>query len=379
MIHAIWPVVALAAVLAVVLRWAFRNLPSEGWQMLATVPRSRQAAGHWSALNLTYYGVFQGTACAVAVALLVVLLGAIEVPTGITLAVVGVGLGICVPATRWVARLVEGQDYTFTVGGASVLGFLLLPVLVSVASHFSSTELPLQATLAAFAISYALGESVGRLACISFGCCYGKPLDECTPLIQRLFQQRSFVFAGETKKAAYEGKFAGRPLFPIQAVTSVALAGVALSGIFCFLAGWYMTSLLVTVVGIFAWRFASEFLRADFRGTMAISAYQWMALTVIGVYAVMAALLPTTQAPAANLALGLSALWHPLPILTIEGVALAVFLFTGRSEVTAAHVSFHVCYDKLQPHCHEPAHAHLPEPHLPLGGVGAMAELGQTS
>ena len=53
---------------------------------------------------------------------------------------------------------------------------------------------------AAMAVAYGFGEGLGRLACISFGCCYGKPLSQVHPLIQKILNGRGFVFSGETKK-----------------------------------------------------------------------------------------------------------------------------------------------------------------------------------
>lgn len=34
--------------------WAFRHLPSDGWQVLAAVPRSRDARGEWRGMNLSW-------------------------------------------------------------------------------------------------------------------------------------------------------------------------------------------------------------------------------------------------------------------------------------------------------------------------------------
>ena len=45
----------------------------------------------------------------------------------------------------------------------------------------------MQIVLAALAIGYILGEGLGRLACLSFGCCYGKPLDQCGKVVSILF------------------------------------------------------------------------------------------------------------------------------------------------------------------------------------------------
>ena len=75
------------------------------------------------------------------------------------------------------------------------------------------------------------------MACLSFGCCYGKPLREASPRLARLFGRYHAVFHGETKKAAYASGLAEEPLIPVQAITSVVLALAGLVGLALFLAG----------------------------------------------------------------------------------------------------------------------------------------------
>ena len=132
--------------------------------------------------------------------------------------------------------------------------------------------------MAALAAAYALGEGIGRLACISFGCCYGKPMDEVHPLLRRLFAGRAFVFTGATKKIAYADGLQGREIFPVQAVTATIYCAAALIGVYLFLKGYFRAAFLVPLLATQLWRFVSEFARADYRGRGRISAYQKMAL-----------------------------------------------------------------------------------------------------
>ena len=75
---------------AALFRWAFRVLPREGWQVLATVPQARRPDGRWMGLNLTYYGAFTASAVVLAVAFAIVLLASVAVSLEpiVTLAVV---------------------------------------------------------------------------------------------------------------------------------------------------------------------------------------------------------------------------------------------------------------------------------------------------
>src|SRR5262244_4398644 len=168
---------AIVAFFAVLFYWGFRKLPAEGWQIMAAVPFKRDDDGSWRGVNLTYYGLFNATACAFSCATILVLMGAINVPLIATLSVSSALLLVCVPAAKIMARVVEGKRFTFTVGGASFVGILLLPWIIqafnSLAGPFLGVNVPVVQMLAGTAIAYAFGEAFGRLACISFGCCYG--------------------------------------------------------------------------------------------------------------------------------------------------------------------------------------------------------------
>ena len=49
-------VLILGMLLAGLVSWAFKRLPDERWQFLASVPILKDANGHWRGLNFTYYG-----------------------------------------------------------------------------------------------------------------------------------------------------------------------------------------------------------------------------------------------------------------------------------------------------------------------------------
>jgi hypothetical protein len=337
---------ALAVLTAAVLAWGFRTLPQEGWQIAAAVPIAKVDSGHWQGLNLTYYGVFQATAYTAGVAITLVLLGAAGIPLLGTLAVTGLLLACCIPAASLVARLVERKRATFTVGGAVFVGTLAAPWLLLAANRWLGPWLgfsvPVASGMAALIVGYALGEGIGRLACVSFGCCYGKPVSQVSPRLRRLFARCCFVFAGPTKKIAYEGGLEGEPVVPIQGLTAAWFVTLAMIGTAVFLAGHHRLALGVAFVGTQVWRIGSEFLRADYRGGGHISAYQIMA--GIGIAYVLATLpfLPAAPAGSIDILRGLESLWTPAVILCLQGLWIAIFLHTGRSVVTGATLSFHV-------------------------------------
>src|SRR5208337_4804167 len=116
---------------------------------------------------------------------------------------------------------------------------------------------------------------IGRLACLSFGCCYGMPLRDAKPALARLFQRHNLVIHGSTKKAAYASGLAGLVLFLLHDFRLAAL---------------------IPVIASWGWRACSEWLRADYRGGSRISVYQVMAILSVLYLSIFLVLLPSSPA-----------------------------------------------------------------------------------
>lgn len=341
----------LATALATLMAWAFRTLPRERWQMIAALPLGREPDGRWSGMNLTWYGFFSATAYAAAVTMLLVLSQAVGIRASAVLLLVVVVLAVCVPASRLVARIVEGKRHTFTVAGAFFVGLIITTPAILLINTICGPQwgltLPVLPMLAAIAISYALGEGLGRLACLSFGCCYGRPLRKCPRWVRRVFQRVGTRFSGNTRKAAYEGHLENRLLFPAQALTAVVMTGIALAGTGLFLSGHYAAALILAVGLSQVWRLISEFLRADYRGGGKVSAYQIMAGLAV-LYAIgLGWFLPAEVMSRVAMTRAVASLWHPALILFLQGLWLTIFLFTGRSEVTASTLTFRIRSERI--------------------------------
>jgi hypothetical protein len=333
--------------LFLLLRWSFKRLPQEKWQFLASFPLRKESDGRWLGLNLTYYGAFNAAAYTLSCAVVVVLMSASGVSFPITSALLVAVLIICVPASRLVARLVEGKKHTFSIGGASFLGIVAIPWLVFLAGTLwpaGMGHIAPMAVLAAVSIAYTFGEGIGRLACISFGCCYGKPLQECPLWMRRLPWAKGVRFYGATKKIAYATGLEGVEVVPVQAITCILYCITGLAGLYLFLQGFYPSAFMLCLGVTQAWRFASEFLRADYRGGGRISAYQKMSIVAIvyglGISVFFGASSPHAAPP--DIVEGLSALWSPAPLICLQLIWISTFFFTGRSEVTGSTVTFHV-------------------------------------
>ncbi len=256
-------------------------------------------------------------------------------PLAGTAALAAAMLSFCIPASRLVARLVEKKAHTFTVGGAVFVGVLMAPWIVVVLNRTMGVEwgfyVSPAAALAAFAIAYAFGEGLGRLACVSFGCCYGRPLNDAPPWLARLFAKHSFSFYGKTRKIAYAGGLEGERVLPVQALTAIIHVGCGLCSIVLFLHCRFVEAFVVTMAVTQGWRVLSELLRADYRGAGKVSAYQVMG--VIGILYGCAAIIlaPATSLSRPDLSGGIATLWQP-GISDLHTGALARHLLLHRKE-----------------------------------------------
>jgi hypothetical protein len=303
-------------------------------------------------LNLTFYGFFMATSNALAVGIVFAFLGAIGVTATAVFALSAITMTLCWPAARLIARVVEKKSHTFTVGGAVFAGALISPWIIKAINATPAKalggEIPVIPALAAMSVAYAYAEALGRLACISFGCCYGKSLDQLSPRMRRLFESFSFRFAGATKKVSYEGRLEGAPVAPVQALNSVVSVIIALTSAYLFLKSYFTASLLFSAAGMHGWRFLSERLRADHRGkAQKVSVYQVMALSIAPYAAAISLLFPSGQTETLEITAGLGMLWNPAVLLFCQALWLAVFLITGRSTVTGSTLSFFVRSDRI--------------------------------
>jgi hypothetical protein len=159
-------VTILAVLFVCLLWWGFKVLPDERWQIMATIPVRKIDSERWDGVNLTYYGLFSANAYLVAVAIMLVLFGAIKIDIKAAFALVLTMMAICLPMARVIAMIVEKKAHTRTVGGAVFAGILVAPLAISVVNKIMepSISIPIIPAMAALGISYSYGEGMGRLA-----------------------------------------------------------------------------------------------------------------------------------------------------------------------------------------------------------------------
>jgi hypothetical protein len=156
-----------------------------------------------------------------------------------------------------------------------------------------------------------------------------------------------FVFSGKTKKIAYAHSLDGQAVVPVQALTSFLYTTSALLGAYLFLHGYHAAAFLICVAVTQLWRLLSEFLRADYRGTRIFSAYQVMAVASVAYAVFLMLVFPVPEVRKGDIIQGLLALWHPAVILFLQVLWGAIFVYTGRSRVTACDISLCVVKDKI--------------------------------
>ncbi len=344
-------VLSLGLFLSGMVSWAFKRLPDERWQFLASVPMMKDTSGRWHGLNFTYYGLLTANALVFGVALMIILFSALQVPIIITFAVIFSVLAVCLPAARWVAMLVEGKQCTFTIAGAFFVGIFVAPFVL----YFLNSSLlwagypavPIVPALAAIMIAYAFSEGLGRLACISFGCCYGVAVLDAHPFLRRMFDRWHFVFSGNMKKISYASGLEGKQVVPIQAITCLLYNGVGLAATLMFLHGNYAPAFLSSMAVTQGWRALSEILRADYRGDGKITTYQVMGILAIAFAAAIVTVIPTERGGAPDLSAGIEAIWRPEVLLLLQALWTIVFIMFGKSMVTGAQISFHLREDRI--------------------------------
>ena len=325
--------------------WGFRTLTGENWQFLASVPRKHFADGSWEGENLTYYGLFQAIAHVIALFFFLLLTASIKIPLFTSCLMILILMLFCLPASRILPRWIEKKPHNLTVSGAFFMGLLFAPLSMWISYQLTLQEgfPPFAPLCCAMMIAYALGEGVGRLACISFGCCYGKPMGNA---FAARWKCMGFIFFGKTKKISYASGWEGLPVWPVQAYTAILFVSSALVAVYCFFEGYYRSAFLFTLIITQVWRIISEFLRGDYRGEGRFSLYQVFSLLAILLAVIFLPLIPQFNGHA-DLKMGLSALWNVPIVLFLQGWAVLIFWYTGRSRVTSSHIFMHVKQEKI--------------------------------
>lgn len=272
----------LSIILMVLSIFGIRYFPGERFQFLFAIPYKKLSNGSWLSLNITFYGLFNAIAYTLGSFIGVLLLISVGLTRIQVLTILITILSICIPSSKIIAKIIEKSKSGFTVGGAVFVGVIVSPFAVIFAGYITNDHKLLRfinPIIASLSIAYLIGEGVGRLGCISFGCCYGKSVDAVkSRFLRQLFKRFNTIYNGRCKKVSYASGLCNVETVPVQAMANILYSGTALISITLFIKGLFFISAIVAIIISQLYRFFSEFLRADYRGEGKISPYQKMAL-----------------------------------------------------------------------------------------------------
>lgn len=337
----------LTLILGLIYFLSFKYLPGERWQMFAAVPLKKLDDTKWRGVNITYYGILTATGFVLGLSVFIIMSGSVPEGTGGMIAALLLLLIFFIPSAKIMALIVEKKKHTLTVGGASFVMIIVAPFVAAGVNFISALTVDTTAFLAALMTAYAFGESFGRLACISFGCCYGRPVESLSPAFRKIFSRMNFVFYGETRKISYHDHLDEIEVVPVQAITAT-LYGI--TGIIClvlFYWGNFTWAFFVALTVTQMWRFFSEFFRADYRGTGRISAYQIMSLLTVPYFILYFYVAGSGKSFIPDINNGISLIWNPAVIIFLQIMWAGALLYTGRSSVTESEIKFSVVKENI--------------------------------
>lgn len=325
--------------------FGIKKFPSERFQFLITIPYKRLSDGRWLSLNLTYYGLFNAIAYTIGSIITTILLLSINIGFYQIFLIMLFTFLICIPASKYVAYFVEKTKSGFTVGGAVFVGVLISPFTIILSLYItdlkgvaSSYIIPI---LSALSIGYLLGEGIGRIGCLSFGCCYGKDVDSLTNnFLKKVFERWNTVYTGRLKKVSYASNLCRQKTVPVQAMNIILYNTTGLVAIILFIKGYYISSILMVTTISQLYRFASEFLRADYRGEGKISAYQKMSIINIIAVTLYTIIFKSSWYPLAEIENGLAGIYNPTTMIVFTILFIFTLLYTGISSATYSITSF---------------------------------------
>lgn len=320
----------------------FRILPGEKWQFMAALPIRKKASGRFESKNITWYGFFTATSIVYAVILMFLFATSCDINAEQISVFCATILAIAIPSAKLIAAIVEKRKGTITIGGAAFAALLFAPPAAYAINMFNERTGASGILLSSMAIAYIAGEGFGRLACLSFGCCYGKKITECGYTAQKIFANLYFTFNGALKKSSYDGKSNGKKLIPIQGITAIFLSSAAVTSSILFFSNHMKASFLTAICCGFGWRFLSEFLRSDHRGSSQITHYQWMSILAVIYCIAVSFLIGFDSSNYPDLSKSLPVLSDVKFILVMQFLWLFAFLYTGVSTVTKSEIQFYL-------------------------------------
>ncbi len=323
----------------------FKKLPKEKYQFLLVIPYKKINNEEWRSLNITYYGLFNALGYSLGLFLCLFNFFALGIEKLDALYNLILIFTICMPISKLIPIYVEKTKHGFTIAGALFFGIITTPISTFLVYFFQGklnlfydNLLPILSTMS---VSFLLGESIGRLGCISFGCCYGKKVEEVNnTFLKKVFNNFNTVYYGDLKKASYASNLNGIKTVPIQAMSVLINLILSFIGQLLFLESNYTLSLVITILGNQLFRFFAEFLRADYRGSDTITIYQKMSIINIAIITLIIYIFPSNKGILLDIQRGINYVFEYKVFIAILFVFFISFFYTGISTATYSITKF---------------------------------------
>lgn len=229
-------------------------------------------------------------------------------------------------------RLIRGEltlSRFFRVPGFALWGGLLLGIVVVYILSRANGWNPL-VMFDGVAFGMPLAQAIGRLGCLNYGCCHGRPHPK---------GQGIRYLNPETKVLRFNSELAGVPLYPTQIYSSLANVSIYLILLAVALVPVSPTPGLVTALYLLLYgtkRLLMELLRGEWPRTniLGLSLWQWFSLGFIAAGAFLLGNLEPGLMRAAlpSVASGLSLAWKCLPVTAaLTLVFTAIYAVQGRT------------------------------------------------
>ena len=205
-------------------------------------------------------------------------------------------------------------------------GLLMMPLVFGIFSLHSGVAL--LALVDAFALAMPIGHAMGRLGCLSYGCCYGRPTG----------QRVAITYRNPLAKAVRIGGHHHVRLHPTALYEAVLDLGILLAVSAAFFLGMPLgvpSALALVAYGL--GRFAIEFLK-DNGGRILLDRFSVnhllsLAMAALGVALLPSILLAPQAAPVISWAPALDALPWLLPALVLPAVVIFAGFGVHRKKV----------------------------------------------
>lgn len=314
--------------------WGLKNLHKDEYQFFAVIPYKKLCEDKYEGINITFYGIISALSTTISVFIFLNLIKIINFPIDKAYFILFIIFTIGIFSSKIVAYIIEHRKNTLTIGGSIFIsGMIAAPVIYFIIKFFKIQELYFLPVFSILSTAYVSGEGVGRLACLSFGCCYGKPASKFNFLPGKL----KVKFYADTKKAVYDSSYKNIELINIQGIVVIIFSLLGVISIISIIFQKFILAFFLSFILPSLLRFLSEFLRNDYRGNGKLSIYQIFSLILFG-YGLLIVFISKNI----NLSLTLNShiSFYYSDIFILGFVFIVILIHSGISKVTYSNITF---------------------------------------